>query len=117
MKSKPISKQVQKTLPVTSQSVNKEENHLEKLQLKSKYTIDNKRSFAVVNFNGLNALIGLNGSKVSVLRKFTEDINSKMQVRLNEKPNENTSIYIVKIGKYKTLVEVKPESIRQLLDL
>ena len=40
-----------------------------------------------------------------------------MQVRLNEKPNENTSIYIVKIGKYKTLVEVKPESIRQLLDL
>ena len=117
VKSKPISKQVQKTLPVNSQSVNKEENNLEKLQLKSKYTIDNKRSFAVVNFNGLNALIGLNGSKVSVLRKFTEDINSKMQVRLNEKPNENTSIYIVKIGKYKTLVEVKPESIRQLLDL
>ena len=40
-----------------------------------------------------------------------------MQVRLNEKIDENTLIYIVKLGKTKTLVEVKTDNIRQLLDL
>lgn len=105
------------TLSVNPESVNKKDENLEKLQLKSKYSIDDKRSFAVVNFDGLNALIGLNGSNVTVLRKFHEDVTGQMQVRLNEKPNIDTSIYIVKLGKYKTLVEVTPKSIRQLLDL
>ena len=40
-----------------------------------------------------------------------------MQVRLNEQPDPETMIYIIKLGSYKTLVEVKPNSIRQLLDL
>lgn len=89
----------------------------EHLTVKSKYVIDSNRGFAQVSVDGLNALIGYVGSKISVIRKFKEDINDKMQVRLNEQADENTLIYIIKVGKFKTLVEVKPDSIRQLLDL
>jgi len=38
-------------------------------------------------------------------------------VRMNEQPAPDTMIYIVKVGSCKTLVEVKPDNIRQLLDL
>ena len=89
----------------------------EHLTVKSKFVIDSNRGFAQVSVDGLNALIGYVGSKISVIRKFNEEINDKMQVRLNEQADENTLIYIIKVGKYKTLVEVKPDSIRQLLDL
>lgn len=89
----------------------------EHLTVKSKFVIDGNRGFALVSVDGLNALIGYVGSKISVIRKFKEEINDKMQVRLNEQADENTLIYIIRVGKFKTLVEVKPESIRQLLDL
>ena len=89
----------------------------EHLTVKSKFVIDGNRGFALVNVDGLNALIGYVGSKISVIRKFKEDVNDKMQVRLNEQADEKTLIYIIRVGKFKTLVEVKPESIRQLLDL
>ena len=92
-------------------------NPFEHLTVKSKFVIDSNRGFAQVSVDGLNALIGYVGSKISVIRKFNEEINDKMQVRLNEQADENTLIYIIKVGKYKTLVEVKPDSIRQLLDL
>ena len=89
----------------------------EHLTVQAKYVIDAQRGFAQVNVDGINALIGYVGSKISVIRKFKEDIKGKMQVRLNEQPDPETMIYIIKIGSYKTLVEVKPQSIRQLLDL
>ncbi len=89
----------------------------EHLTVKSKFVIDGTRGFALVSVDGLNALIGYVGSKISVIRKFKEEINDKMQVRLNEQADENTLIYIIRVGKFKTLVEVKPDSIRQLLDL
>lgn len=89
----------------------------EHLTVKSKFVIDSNRGFAQVSVDGVNALIGYVGSKISVIRKFNEEVNEKMQVRLNEQADENTLIYIIKVGKFKTLVEVKPDSIRQLLDL
>ena len=94
-----------------------ESNPLEHLTVISKYIIDSNRGFAQVNVDGINALIGYVGSKVSVIRKFKEDIQGTMQVRLNEQPAPDTMIYIIKVGSFKTLVEVKPNSIRQLLDL
>ena len=89
----------------------------EHLSVQAKYVIDSNRGFAQVNVDGINALIGYVGSKISVIRKFKEDIKDSMQVRLNEQPDAETMIYIIKLGNYKTLVEVKPNSIRQLLDL
>ena len=89
----------------------------EHLSVQSKYVIDSNRGFAQVNVDGINALIGYVGSKISVIRKFKEEIKGTMQVRLNEQPDANTMIYIIKVGSFKTLVEVKPDSIRQLLDL
>lgn len=89
----------------------------EHLSVQAKYVIDSNRGFAQVNVDGINALIGYVGSKISVIRKFKEDIKGSMQVRLNEQPDAETMIYIIKLGSYKTLVEVKPNSIRQLLDL
>ena len=85
-------------------------NPYEQLSVKSRYVIDSNRGFAQVSVDGINALIGYVGSKISVIRKFNEDINAKMQVRLNEQPDAETMIYIVKIGNYKTLIEVKPNS-------
>ncbi len=89
----------------------------EHLSVQAKYVIDSNRGFAQVNVDGINALIGYVGSKISVIRKFKEDVKGSMQVRLNEQPDAETMIYIIKLGSYKTLVEVKPNSIRQLLDL
>ncbi len=89
----------------------------EHLSVQAKYVIDSNRGFAQVNVDGINALIGYVGSKISVIRKFKEDVKGSMQVRLNEQPDPETMIYIIKLGSYKTLVEVKPNSIRQLLDL
>ncbi len=92
-------------------------NPFEHLSVQSKYVIDSQRGFAQVNVDGIYALIGYIGSKISIIRKFKEEVNGTMQVRLNEQPNPETMIYIIKLGSYKTLVEVKPNSIRQLLDL
>lgn len=89
----------------------------EHLSVQAKYVIDSNRGFAQVSVDGINALIGYVGSKISVIRKFKEEVKGSMQVRLNEQPDPNTMIYIIKVGSYKTLVEVKPDSIRQLLDL
>ena len=89
----------------------------EHLSVNTKYVIDSNRGFAHVNVDGINALIGYVGSKISVIRKFKEDVKGTMQVRLNEQADAETMIYIIKLGSYKTLVEVKPDSIRQLLDL
>ena len=58
-----------------------------------------------------------NEFKTFITLTFKEDIKDSMQVRLNEQPDAETMIYIIKLGNYKTLVEVKPNSIRQLLDL
>ena len=96
----------------------KEINPFEHLTVQSKFVIDSNRGFAQVSVDGINALIGYVGSKISVIRKFKdEELKGKMQVRLNEQPDPETMIYIIKVGSYKTLVEVKPQSIRQLLDL
>ncbi|MBR2525712.1 hypothetical protein IKE67_04535 [bacterium] len=92
-------------------------NPFEHLTVQSKYVIDSNRGFAQVSVDGVNALIGYVGSKISVIRKFTEEVKGTMQVRLNEQPDPETMIYIIKVGSFKTLVEVKPQSIRQLLDL
>ena len=94
-----------------------QDNPLNHLKVQSRFVIDSFRGFAHVNVDGINAIISYVGSNVGVIRKFKEDVNSQMQVRMNEQPDEETMIYIVKLGKYKTLVEVKPNSIRPLLDL
>ena len=107
----------QQTSEVEIQKPVEQTNPFDHLKVQSKYVIDSARGFAHVNVDGINALIGYVGSKITIIRKFKEDIKDKMQVRLNEQADENTLIYIVKLGKYKTLVEVKPNSIRQLLDL
>lgn len=101
-----------------SESQQKEEvNPFDHLKVESKYVIDSFRGFAHVNVDGVNAIISYVGSNVNIIRKFKENIDGKMQVRINEQPDEETLIYIVKLGNYKTLVEVKPNSIRPLLDL
>lgn len=94
-----------------------EANPFEHLTVQAKYVIDAQRGFAQVSVDGINALIGYVGSKISVIRKFKEEVKGTMQVRLNEQPDPETMIYIIKVGSFKTLVEVKPKSIRQLLDL
>ncbi|MGN0017862.1 MAG: hypothetical protein ACI37S_02355 [Candidatus Gastranaerophilaceae bacterium] len=103
--------------PIVEQKPKEPINPFEHLTVKSKYVIDSNRGFAQVNVDGINALIGYVGSKISVIRKFNEEVKTNMQVRLNEQPDPETMIYIIKVGSYKTLVEVKQNSIRQLLDL
>lgn len=102
----------------TNQTSKEDIDPFEHLTVQAKYVIDSNRGFAQVSVDGINALIGYVGSKISIIRKFKdEEMKGKMQVRLNEQPDPETMIYIVRVGSYKTLVEVKPQSIRQLLDL
>lgn len=100
-----------------SEEPQKEVDPFEHLTVHSKYVIDANRGFAQVSVDGINALIGYVGSKISVIRKFQDEVKGSMQVRLNEQPDAQTMIYILKLGSYKTLVEVKTDNIRPLLDL
>ena len=103
--------------PVNEPKSEEDVNPFDHLKVESKYVIDSFRGFAHVSVDGINAIISYVGSKVNIIRKFKENVNAQMQVRINEQPDEETMIYIVKLGNYKTLVEVKPNSIRPLLDL
>lgn len=92
-------------------------NPLDELNVRVKHEIRTNKGFSIVEVGGIIALIGFINSQVFILKKFKEDVENEMQVRLNEQPDANTSIYIIKIGKYKTLVEVTDSKMRTLLDL
>lgn len=82
------------------------------LIVKSAYSIDDDKGFYVVNQNGQNALIGKVKDEVFVLKKFDSNVTNPVQVR-----HDNANVYMVKAGKFKSLVEVNDDKMGVLIEL
>ena len=82
------------------------------ISIKSKYDIDNDKSIFMVESDGVSALIGKIGENVYVLKKFDKIVNKPLQVRL-----DYGSVYIVKVGGFKCLVDVAEDKMGTLLEI
>jgi len=82
------------------------------LIVKSGYNIDSERGFYLVNIDGVSALVGRIKDNVFILKKFDHVIDKPIQVR----PDDG-SVYIVKVGKYKCLVDVSKDKMGTLIEI
>ena len=82
------------------------------LEIKSEYKIDSDKSLYHVVMDKKSAIVGRIGDNTYVLKKFDKAINGNMQVRL-----DNDNVYIVKIGRYKCLVDVSANHMGTLIEI
>lgn len=82
------------------------------ISIKSRYDIDNDKSIYMVESDGISALIGKIGENVYVLKKFDKIVNKPLQVRL-----DYGSVYIVRVGNFKCLVDVAEDKMGTLLEI
>ena len=82
------------------------------LVVKSGYNIDNERGFYLVNLDGISALVGRIKDDIFVLKKFDKNISGTLQVRL-----DYGSVYIVRVGGFKCLVDVAENKMGTLLEI
>jgi hypothetical protein len=80
--------------------------------VKSSYNIDATKGFYLVNTDGVSALVGKIGNNVFMLKKFDYVVDKPLQVRQDDK-----NIYIVRVGKFKCLVDVSAEKMGTLLEI
>lgn len=78
----------------------------------SRYDIDNNKSILMVNSEGSTALVGKIDDNVFILKKFNNIVNKPLQVRL-----DYGSVYIVKAGDFKCLVDVAEDKMGTLLEI
>ena len=74
---------------------------LEGKKILSKYDINSKRGFYLVEEENSTLLISKNDDNISILKKFNSKIRKSLQVRL-----DYDSVYIVRVGDYKCLVDI-----------
>lgn len=82
------------------------------LIVKSGYNIDSEKGFYVVNIDGVSALVGRIKDSIFILKKFDGVIDKPIQVR----PDDG-SVYIVRVGKYKCLVDVSKDKMGTLIEI
>jgi len=82
------------------------------ISIRSKYDIDKDKCIYMVESDGISALIGKIGENVYVLKKFDNIVNKPLQVRL-----DYGSVYIVKVGDFKCLVDVAEDKMGTLLEI
>lgn len=82
------------------------------LIVKSGYNIDSEKGFYVVNLDGVSALVGRIKDNIFVLKKFDYAVDKPIQVRL-----DYGTVYIVKVGGFKCLVDVSKEKMGTLIEI
>lgn len=82
------------------------------LIVKSGYNIDSEKGFYLVNIDGVSALVGRIKDNIFVLKKFDHVVDKPLQVR----PDDG-SVYIVRVGKFKCLVDVSKEKMGTLIEI
>lgn len=82
------------------------------LIVKSGYNIDSEKGFYLVNMDGVSALVGRIKDSTYVLKKFDRVIDQPLQVR-----QDDSNVYIVKIGRYKCLVDVSKDKMGTLIEI
>ena len=96
-------------LSKTSESVSSSDD---KLAVRDKYSIDNDKSIYLVDLNGETSIVAEVNGEVTVIKKFDKIINKPLQVRL-----DYGNVYIVKLGGYKSLVDVSETKVGTLLEI
>lgn len=82
------------------------------LVVKSGYNIDGDKGFYLVNMDGVSALVGRVGENISILKKFDHVIDTPIQVR-----QDYGTVYIVKAGGFKCLVDVAKDKMGTLIEI
>ena len=102
--------------PITStyKSASKSESvsEIQGMTVQSGYSIDNEKGFYLVKMDGISTLVGKIDEDIFVLKKFDKIINQPIQVRL-----DYGSVYIVRVGGFKCLVEVSEDKMGTLLEI
>ena len=101
----PESKRQHMTSPVSKSDKNN-------TVIKSKYAIDTDKGIYLINKDGKNSLVGKVNGKTFVLKNFDKNITNPIQVR-----RDNSNVYMVKAGDFKSLVEVNDEKMGVLIEL
>lgn len=95
--------------PMTKQV---EQNYMNGLIVKSGYNIDAEKGFYLVNMDGVSAIVGRIKSDTFILKKFDHVVDKPLQVR-----QDYGSVYIVKAGGYKCLVDVAKDKMGTLIEI
>lgn len=82
------------------------------LIVKSGYNIDSEKGFYVVNIDGVSALVGRIKDNIFVLKKFDQVVDKPIQVRL-----DHGTVYIVRVGGFKCLVDVSQNKMGTLIEI
>lgn len=98
--------------PMTKSNINKPLPYMNGLIVKSGYNIDSEKGFYVVNIDGVSALVGRIKDSIFILKKFDHVVDKPLQVR----PDSN-NVYIVRVGKFKCLVDVSKEKMGTLIEI
>ena len=85
---------------------------MDNMDIKSTYTIDSQRSIHLVEMDGHSALIGKNGNNISLIKNFETLIYKPLQVR-----RDYNSVYIVRAGEFKCLVDAAAPKFGVLLEI
>lgn len=96
----------------TPKTMVKPEQHVDGLVVKSGYNIDANRGFYVVNIDGVSAIVGKIKENIFILKKFDRVIENPIQVR-----RDDGNVYIVKLGRYKCLVNVEQDKMGTLIEI
>lgn len=83
-----------------------------KLAVRDKYSIDNNKSIYLVDLDGATSIVGEVNGEITVIKKFDKIINKPLQVRL-----DYGNVYIVRLGGYKSLVDVSDTKVGTLLEI
>lgn len=82
------------------------------LIVKSGYNIDAEKGFYLVNMDGVSALVGRIKDDIFILKKFNYVVDKPLQVR-----QDYGSVYIVKAGGFKCLVDVAKDKMGTLIEI
>lgn len=88
------------------------EKQVDGLVVKSGHNIDAHRGFYVVSLDGVSAIVGKIDDNIFVLKKFDRVVEGNIQVR-----RDDGNVYIVKLGKYKCLVNVEHDKMGTLIEI
>ena len=87
-------------------------SEIQGMTVQSGYNIDNEKGFYLVKMDGISTLVGKVDEDIFVLKKFDKIIDQPIQVRL-----DYGSVYIVRVGGFKCLVEVSEDKMGTLLEI
>ena len=82
------------------------------LIVKSGYNIDSEKGFYLVNIDGVSALVGRIKDSIFILKKFDYVVDKPLQVR-----PDDANVYIVRVGKFKCLVDVSKDKMGTLIEI